>query len=202
MTVFHCGDIYSDAAVAVIGGNKTVARRTLNILARKSLIDQDSDSKIFSLHPLIQSFAFEKAENEFKEAAFRSFNRFSKYYLFIFEELNEQYLTGSSLSAYLAFIQEKENIARGLCLSLNYEELRDKTFDVLAKAELFLHFLNDAKIYDHMHVYQRAIEIAKKLKNESAYCKLVVSEFFQAIFLRGVRLIPVDVKERIALMRD
>ena len=195
---FFCGDINSDAAVAVIGGNKTVAKRTLNILNRKSLIDQDSDSKIFSLHPLIQSFAIEKALKEFKEAAFRSRNRFSKYYLFRFEDLNEQYLTGNSLKVCITSFQGLDNLSCGLLTSLLDEELREKAFDVLAKTE----FTFSRIINIHYDVYQAAMETAKNLKNDSAYCKLVVSQFFRRSIIDDTPLIPEDVKKSIALMRD
>ena len=198
LTVFGCADFNFDAAVAVIGGNKTVARCTLNVLNRKSLIDQDSDSKIVSLHPLIQSFAIEKTENEFKEAAFRSLNRFSKYCLFRFEDLNEQYLTGNSLRVCITSFQELNNLSCGLLTSLSDEELREKAFNVLAKTEFtFFRIINI-----HDGIYRVAMETAKNLNNDSAYCKLVVSQFFRRAFIDDTSLIPEGVKKSIALMRD
>ena len=203
LSVFLGADINCDAAVAVIGGNKTVAWRTLNILTRKSLIDQDSDSKIFSLHQLIQSFAFGKGERDLQEVAFSSRTRFCNYYLFLFEDLNEQYLTGSSLRAYMACLQEKENICLSLIESFSHEGLREKVFDVLTKAELLIKFTLRTNNDDQIdHVYELAIETAKQVKNDSALCKIVVSHFFRTTLLDEVSLIPEGLKKSISLMRD
>ena len=76
LSVFLGSDFNVDAAVAVINGNKTPAKRTLNILARKSLIEWDSDSTIIRFHPLLQTFAVEKGENELNEVAISAKIRF------------------------------------------------------------------------------------------------------------------------------
>ena len=179
LSVFLGSDFNVDAAVAVINGNKTVAKRTLNILARKSLIERDSDSKMLCFHPLLQTFAVEKGENELNEVAISAKVRFYNYYLRLFENLNEQFLTGKSLIACIRFIQERQNIVLSLHESLSHGGLCEKVFHVLSKSELFLVTLYVDDLDSIESLYNLALKKSEGQKNDSAYCKLVVSKCFQ-----------------------
>ena len=179
LSVFLGSDFNVEAAVAVIDGNKTVAKRTLNILARKSLIERDSDSKMLCFHPLLQTFAVEKGENELNEVAISAKVRFYNYYLRLFENLNEQFLTGKSLIACIRFFQERQNIVLSLYESLSHGGLCEKVFHVLSKSELFLVTLYVDNLDSVESLYNLALKKSEGQKNDSAYCKLVVSKCFQ-----------------------
>ena len=185
LSVFLGSDFNVDAAVAVINGNKTLAKRTLNILARKSFIERNSNSKVRSLHPLLQFFAAEKGENEFNEVAFTAKTRFYSYHLRLFENLNEYFLTGKSFLAVVTFFQQRKNIHLSFYGSLSHEGLCEKVFQVLAKSELFLVTLNVDNLDSVESLYTFAIKKSKEQKNDLDYCKLVVSKCFKNTFYTG-----------------
>ena len=185
LSVFLGSDFNVEAAVAVIDGNKTVAKRTLNILARKSLIERDSDSKMLCFHPLLQTFAVEKGENELNEVAISAKVRFYNYYLRLFENLNEQFLTGKSLIACIRFFQERQNIVLSLYESLSHGGLCEKVFHVLSKSELFLVTLYVDDLDSVESLYNLALKKSEGQKNDLAYCELVVSKCFQKTLHTG-----------------
>ena len=70
LSVFVGESFNEQAAVAVIGGEKITANKLLRGVKRKSLIDSSgTEAKPLSFHPLIRSFAVEKAQHEMKEVA-------------------------------------------------------------------------------------------------------------------------------------
>ena len=79
-SVFRGAEFGLDAGIAVVGGSKLHAMRKIKNLKKKSLIDDNSDRKMHAMHPLIQSFALEKGQNEMKNVLASSRARFLEYY--------------------------------------------------------------------------------------------------------------------------
>ncbi|KAL9973817.1 hypothetical protein ACROYT_G020320 [Oculina patagonica] len=126
-------------AAAVLGITRTTeAEKVLRRLQRKSLIDCCSISDKFSMHKLIQSFAKEKGETEMKEMVLVSTSRYYAFYIEQFEKLNENFLTGHSMSAFIKFYEHEKEIVQSLIDGCLDSMTADRTFDILTKAELFL----------------------------------------------------------------
>ena len=73
-----------------------------------------------------------------KEAVDNSKGRFYAYYVSHFKELNEQFLKGHSMTAFVAFYEEKESFIKSLIESCSDPSTSNVVFDVLSEAELFL----------------------------------------------------------------
>ena len=129
-----------DVAGAVLEKSKIFTEKVLQSLRRKSLLDLSSDTRSFTMHKLLQSFAREKGEHEMKETVVSSIARFYAFYISCFEKLNGQFLTGDSMSAFVAFCEDKETFIHSLTKSCSDSRKadQDRVFDVLVKAELFL----------------------------------------------------------------
>ena len=194
LSIFASSEFDSNAASAVIGGNETVARRTLNNLVRKCLIDLNSQSQVFSIHPLLRSFAIEKGENELKEVTLSSRIRFYNYYVLLFKELNEKFLNGEAMMAFVKFYEEEQNIWVSFYESLLHEEVRKKLFDVLARAELFLSalYLKDLETVESL--YDMASKKAHEQKNHAVDLALFVSKCFckTLLYSRNKTMVPDD----------
>ena len=68
LSVFVGESFDEHAAIAVIGGEKIKAKKYLRAVKRKSLIDSSgTEAKPLTFHPLIRSFAVEKAQHEMKK---------------------------------------------------------------------------------------------------------------------------------------
>ena len=95
-------------SAAVLGITRTTeAEKVLRRLQRKSLIDCSSELSKFSMHKLIQSFAREKGEADMKETVLISKSRFRAFYIALFDELNENFLSGHSMSAFIEFYEDE-----------------------------------------------------------------------------------------------
>ena len=195
LSVFLGTDIDFKAAAAVIGFDRVLAcKRTLSILVNRSFIDEDRESKMHNLHPLIQSFAIEKGKSEFNEVVLSSKIRFYNYYLHLFENLNEKFLTGKSLTAAFTFFQERKNIYISFLESPSHEGLCEKVFDVLAKSELFLLTVYANELESVRSLYKFAVEKAKEQKYNLAYHKLCICKniFFSESIQRKTEIAPIS----------
>ena len=129
-------------AAAVLGMKKFEARKMLEKLQRKSLIDLSSKSvKNFSFHMLLLSFAREKGDLEMKETVLNSKARFCEFYIALFQDLTEKFLRGSSMSALIEFFEDEKYIVQSLIDGCLNSRNADKVFNALVKAELYLSFL-------------------------------------------------------------
>ena len=128
-----------EVASAVLGKRRvSEASKILQNLRRKSLLDSNSKSRSFTMHKLLQSFAREKGESKMKETILNSKRRLNAFYISLFEKLNEQFLTGHSTTACIAFYEDKQSIVQSLTESSLDVKTADNVFEVLVKAELFL----------------------------------------------------------------
>ena len=76
-----------------------------------------------------------------QETVFRAKSRIRAYYVKLFKTLNEKFLRGHSMSAFIEFYEEKKSITESLIESCSDPNVADDAFDVLATAEQFLDML-------------------------------------------------------------
>ncbi|KAL9968430.1 hypothetical protein ACROYT_G026807 [Oculina patagonica] len=88
----------------------TETKKMIQSLQRKSRLDLSSKPGSFMMHTLIQSFTREKREHEMAETLLKSKARFYEFYVSLFEKLNNDFLKGHSMSAYIDFYEEKRRI--------------------------------------------------------------------------------------------
>ena len=179
-------------AVKVIGGKNIIARRLLRGVKRKSLLDSSgTEAKPLSFHPLIRSFAIEKAQHEMKEIALEARTRFLGHYVSLFKYLNEEFLAGNSLSAFRNFELEKGNIFYSLgAEGISCETVCDAIFQVLSTSDLFfdtiVYFQGGHFFFD---IYDSAITKAKRQHNVVATHKLLLGRAFGEITWGSIRFL-------------
>ena len=169
-------------AAAVMGVKTNLQAKTiLQRLRIKSLLDCSFEPESFSMHKLLLPFAMEKGEDEFKETLLSSKARLFAFYVSLFEKLNEQFLTGHSMSAFVEFYEEKKNIIQSLLESCFDPKTCEVVFGVLVKADLFIDslFWCEPEIIDN--IYDSATEVAKKFGNHVFYRQLLVSLAFTEV---------------------
>ena len=127
----------TEVAAAVLGETRIFeAKKILQRLYRKSVIDSSSKPGSFSMHKLLQSFSREKGQRQMNKVIQNSKRRFCKFYVSLF--VNEQFLTGHSMSAFITFYEDDQSIVESLIKGCSNSGIAYRVFDVLAKAELFL----------------------------------------------------------------
>ena len=169
----------TEVAADVLGETRIFeATKILQRLCRKSLIDSSSKPGSFSMHKLLQSFAREKGEHQMKEIIQNSKRRFCESYVSLFQKLNEQFLTGHSMSAFIAFYDDDQSIVQSLLEGCSHSEIANKVLDVLAEADLFLDALFYLEGEIALRIYDSAIDAAIKLEATGFYCRLLVSKAF------------------------
>ena len=163
-----------EVAAAVLNLRRVSVTKRLQSLRRKSLIDSGSKPGSFQTHSLLQSFAREKGEQEMKETVLTSRARFYEFYISIFEKLNEQFLTGHSMSAFNEFYENKQCIIQSLTEGSTFSRTADIVFNVLGRAELFVSSVSP--IGGTFMLYDSVIKAANNLKTNSVfYRQLIVS---------------------------
>ena len=172
----------TEVAAAVLGKTGTIeAKKILGSLRRKSLIDSSSKPGGFTMHKLLQSFAIEKGEQEMTETIVASQGRLKAFYISRFEKLNQQFLTGHSMAAYIAFYEDKESIIQSLVEGCSEFKTADSVFDILIRGEVFLDSLfwspSDVKNFDY--IYDTAIKAASEHKKEKYLSQLLTSRAFK-----------------------
>ena len=136
----------AEVAAAVLSDTGSVeVRKILGSLRRKSLIDSSSKPGSFTMHRLLQSFAREKGKKEMPETFLNAKSRLNAFYVSLLEKLNEQFLTGYSMAAYIEFYENKKNIIESVVESCLDSERADSVYDVLVKGEIFLASLFSVK---------------------------------------------------------
>ncbi|XP_073248380.1 uncharacterized protein, partial [Porites lutea] len=174
----------TDVAAAVLGTKTAVeATKMLQSLRRKSLIDLSSKPGAFTMHKLLQSFSREKGDTDMKETILNAKGRLNAFYVSHFDQLNEQFLTGHSMDAYIAFYEDKESIIESLVEGCLDSKTADTVFDTLVKGELFLDSLfwteSEAKNFDD--IYDAAIKAANLHGNEKYHRQLLTSKAFAQV---------------------
>ena len=164
-------------AAAVLGKTQTPeAAKILHILRRKSFLDSSSKPASFAMHQLILSFANQREEPEMKETILRARARLCAFYVSRFKKLNEKFLTGDSMSAFVEFYEDEQSISRSLIEGCSDSKTANSVFEVLAKAELFLYSVYWRQESNFNKIYDAALKVASTLKEKMPYMKLLVSE--------------------------
>ena len=173
---------YLSVAAAVVGVKTNLeAKKILHRLRRKSLLDCSFKPESFSMHKLLLVFAMEKGEDELRETLLSSKARMCAFYVSLFQKMNQQFLTGHSMSAFVEFYEEKQNIIQSLVETCSDPKTCELVFGVLIKAELFLDclFCCEGEIIDK--IYDSATEAAKKLGKDVFRRQLLVSLAFTEV---------------------
>ena len=173
----------TEVAAAVLGNTRILeTKKILRRLWRKSLIESNSKSGSYSMHKLVQSFAREKGKHQMSEILHNSKRRFFKFHVSRFKELNEEFLTGHSMSAFIAYYENDQSLLQSLEEGCLDPEIADDVFEILVEAELFLgtlYFLEGEKF---SNVYNSAIKAASQLEKTELYARrLLVSQAFEEV---------------------
>ena len=173
---------FTTEVAAVVLGTKSdfKAKRMLQNLRRKSLIDSGSKPGTFTMHKLLQSFSKDKGDTEMNKTILNAKGRLNAFYVSYFDKLNKQFLTGHSMDAYIAFYEDKESIIQSLVEGCFDSKTADTVFDILVKGELFLDSLfwtaSEGKNFDD--IYDAAIKAANLHGNEKYHRQLLTSKAF------------------------
>ena len=163
-----------------------MAKKILHSLRRKSFLDSSSKPGLFSIHKLLESFAREKGEHEMKETFIHSKCRLCAFYVSRFEKLNEQFLSGNSLKAFIDFYEDEQSIVQSLVEGCSDSKTANSVFEVLVKAELFLYSLYWRERANFYKIYDSAIKMAKMFEENVFYRQLLVSRaFYQVTWTTG-----------------
>ena len=169
-------------AAAVLGMSQIlVAKNMLQTLWRRSFLDSGSKSGLFTIHKLLHSFARERGEHEMKGIVLDAKSRLRAVYVSRFEELNEQFLTGNSMSAFIEFYEHEQSFLTSLTEGCFNSKTSDNVFRALIKAELFLDSLFWCEGEKIDKIYDSAIEAARKDGNNVIYRQLLVSLAFTEV---------------------
>ena len=171
----------TEVAAAVLGTKSGFqAKRMLQNLRRKSLIDLGSKPGTFTMHKLLQSFSKDKGDSEMNKTILNAKGRLNAFYVSYFDKLNKQFLTGHSMDAYIAFYEDKESIIQSLVEGCFDSKTADTVFEILVKGELFLDSLfwtvSESKNFDD--IYDAAIKAANLHGNEKYHRQLLTSKAF------------------------
>ena len=114
-----------------------------------------------------------------QETVFSAKSRIRAYYVKLFKTLNEKFLRGHSMSAFIEFYEEKKSITESLIESCSDPNVADD--DVLATAEQFLDMLLWREGTTFLKIYDSVLEESYKQGKNISYRKLLVSKAFGQI---------------------
>ena len=164
-------------AAAVLGLPQIpMAKIVLNNLRRKSLLESSAKPGSFLMHRLIRSFANQNGEHEMRETVLKSKARLREFNICRFQELNEKFLTGHSMSAFIDFYKDEQSITQSLIEGCSDPKTANRVFEVLVNAELFLYSVYWKEEFKFNKIYDSAIKMARKLKENVFYGQLLVSK--------------------------
>ena len=174
----------TEVAAAVLGENNLQTKKLLHSLQSKSLLDSGVKQNSFTMHKLLQSFAKEKGENDMKDTICSSRCRLNSFYVSLFEELNEQFLTGCSMKAFLTFYENEQILIQSLLEALSNPRTARTVIDVLVKGDLFLlslYFVGSEASNSIDLIYDSALKAAKEHQPNESFLQLLVSKAFQEV---------------------
>ena len=173
----------TEVAAAVLDNTKIFeTKKILQRLWRKSLIESSSKSGSYSMHKLVQSFAREKGEHQMNEVMNDSKRRFVKFHVSRFKKLNEEFLTGHSMSAFIAYYEDDQSMFQSLEEGCSDPEIADDVFEILVEAELFWGTLCYLEGEKFSNIYNSAIKAASQLEKTNLYARrLLVSQAFEEV---------------------
>ena len=181
LSVFDGAGFELDAGIAVLGGGQLQAKRNIENLKRKSLIDSNGDcEEMYALHPLIQSFASQKGEEDMGDVLVLSKARFLQFYINLFYHLNLRFLKGDSMAAFKTFFKEEKRILSSLTNGLVDDVLLKKIVDILQTCEFFLDSLYPNSLVEIELLYESALSKVSDRNIDSDIAGLYTSKHFYA----------------------
>ena len=182
LSLFGGAEFGLEAGIAIVGGSKFHAKRSIESLKKKSLID--IDGKTCAIHPLIQSFALEKGQIEMENVLASSRTRFLEYYINLFENLNMRFLKGDSMSAFKTFYMDEQRIFASLTDGLRNSEFLEKVVGILKECEFFLDSLYPNSTLKIQRLYKSALSKVCDRKFDKDFAGLYSSKyFFETIYV-------------------
>ncbi|XP_068752708.1 uncharacterized protein [Montipora capricornis] len=159
------------------------AKKMLQRLRRKSLLDSNSQPGTFTMHKLLQSFAREAGEQRLQEIVANAKCRFHAHYISRFEKLNDEFLNGYSTDAFIAFYEEKQHFMESLEDGCTDSRIAENVVKVLIKAELFLDslFWCYSEAHNFNNIYDLALKAANALGSAHYQRCLLTSKAFSEI---------------------
>ena len=139
-------------------------KQIIRSLERKSLIHCGENFSRFTIHSLLRSFIQEEVKNdEAVEAVFLDAQlQFYDYYISGCKVANKNFLTGSYTDAFRSFLDQRECIISSLSNGPGNDGTYNKVVDLLSEAKSFLYVAlhGEKKLFEHL--YDIAIEEAKR----------------------------------------
>ncbi|XP_068752729.1 LOW QUALITY PROTEIN: uncharacterized protein [Montipora capricornis] len=170
-------------AAAVLNVRKCKTITMLKLLQRKSFLDSDSQPGTFIMHKLLQSFAKETGDQRMEEIVANAKCRFHEHYISRFDKLNDEFLNGHSMDAFIAFYEEKQIFVESLVDGCTDPRIAENVFKVLIKAEMFLDTLfwcsMESDNFDT--IYDSSLKAANALGNTYYQRRLLASRAFSEI---------------------
>ena len=205
LSLFGGAEFGLEAGIAIVGGSKREANSSIKSLKKKSLIDINGE--MCEIHPLIQSFASEKEQNEMESVLESSRTRFFEYYINLFEKLNTRFLTGDSMSAFEMFFMEEQRIFTSLTDGLSDSKFLEKVVSILKECEFFLDALYHNNLGKIKDLYNSPLSNVSGEDHAELYSSSV---FFQTIIVtkmfcpseedetsREIALLPLSVQAKL-----
>ena len=183
LSVFD-GAFNLDAAMAVLDLKRPLAaKKRLDELVARSVLDYNADDQSYTIHPLLQSFGKLIGNGEMSTLFQNAIGRFHDYYLSVLERLNGQLLDGQSSAACDTFLNEQQNISQALLEGV--ESHYATVVKVLSQSEMLLAsiFWNDTPRFEA--IYDKAIASAQKSRLASDQSRLLTSKAFAFLTLDG-----------------
>ena len=170
-------------AAAVLNVRKCKAITMLKLLQRKSFLDSNFQPGTFIMHKLIQSFAKETGDQRMEEIVANAKCRFHAHYISRFDKLNDEFLNGHSMDAFIAFYEEKQIFVESLVDGCTDPRIAENVFKVLIKAEMFLDtlFWSSMESDNFDTIYDSALKAANALGNTHYQRRLLASKAFSQI---------------------
>ncbi|XP_068751287.1 uncharacterized protein [Montipora capricornis] len=177
-----CFTTYLASAVMYITG-EIEAKKMLQRLRRKSLLDSNSQPGTFTMHKLLQSFARQTGEQRMEETVANAKCRFHAHYISRFKKLNDEFLNGYSMDAFIAFYEEKQHFMESLVDGCIDSRIAENVVKVLIKAELFLEslFWCYSEAHNFNNIYDSALKAANALGSAHYQRCLLTSKAFREI---------------------
>ena len=151
-----------------------MAKVVLDNLRRRSLLELSAKPGSFLMHPLIRSFAKQRAKHEMRETVLESKERLREFNICRFKKLNAKFLTGDSMSAFIDFYKDEQTITQSLIEGCSHSKTANSVFEVLVTAELFLYLVSCGEEINFNKIYDSAIKMASK--ENVFYRQLLVSK--------------------------
>ena len=161
------------------------AEPILKSFQRKSYIDSCSETGSFKVHKILCLFAKQRGEQQMKDVLLKSKTRLLQFYISLFAKLSERFVSGQSMSAFMDFYQDKQNIISSLIDGCSDSSTCDSVFEALIQGMLLLDVVlwSDRILFDK--IYDTALTKATQLHNMTTHNRLLLAKGFSEVTWRS-----------------